>query len=80
MNDQNQHVSADGRIINVNAYGDNANEIELSALDEARAFFGPDVRLEVINDYRVYRPLSDDKDNVDGKKYRAGVQVRALSR
>jgi hypothetical protein len=79
MNDQDQHVSADGRILHVTAYGDNVNELELAALDEAREFFGPDVHLEVVNDYQVVGTGEFDKEAGD-KKYAAGMRVRALNR
>lgn len=55
MNDDTQQGERRlGRSIEVLAFGDNADEIELAALDEARKFFGKDIRLEVIRDYRVY--------------------------
>jgi hypothetical protein len=77
--DQDQHVSADGRILHVTVHGDNANELELAALDEARGFFGPDVHLEVVNDYQVTGTSEFDKD-ANGRKYIAGMRVRALNR
>jgi hypothetical protein len=67
-----------GRTIAVVAFGDTADEIEMAALDEARAFFG-DRRLEVIRDYAVQDAISSiDVDRESGKKYRAQVCVRVV--
>jgi hypothetical protein len=47
-----QKVS-EGRDISILAYGKTADELELDALDKAREFFGPHVRLEVRRNYAV---------------------------
>lgn len=69
-----------GREMRVLVFGDNADEIELAALDEVRGFFGDDVRLEVICDYKVFRVLPGEAVSTaaNGKKYRAGVTVRTI--
>lgn len=76
--DQEQRTLPGGRILHVTAYGDTADELELYALDEAREFFGTDVRLEVIDDYQVVGATHDPA--ASGKRYCAGVRVRALTR
>lgn len=65
-----------GRIFHMTAYGDNASEIEIAALVEAQAFFGDDVPLEVVQDYMVSKAGPSDLSG--GKKYAAGVSVRAI--
>jgi hypothetical protein len=70
-----------GRSIEVLAFGDNADEIELAALDEARKFFGRDIHLEVVRDYRVLdvRPGGALEAKAGGKGYQATVTVREPS-
>ena len=56
-------------------FGDTSDEIELAALDAARAFFGSTVRLEIVPGYKVH----DDGDDYlfhSGKKYRARLNIR----
>jgi hypothetical protein len=60
-----------GRLMQVEARGDTANEIELAALDEARQFFGEDVRLKVQGNYNI-----TGNSTPDGKKYRATVWIQ----
>ena len=82
MNDDTQQGERSlGRSIEVLASGDNADEIELAALDEARKFFGKDIRLEVVRDYRVFdvRPGSALEAKAAGKGYQATVTVREPS-
>ena len=73
-----------GRDLSLLVFGDNADEIELAALDKARAFFGDHVHLTVVQGYEVH----DDGDSeLNGKplypaaadkKYRARVIVRTI--
>lgn len=68
------------RTVNVCAYGDTADEIELAALDKARDFFGTDVQLEIVRDYAVIEVQSHRREVAGGKKYEApgGVIVHAV--
>lgn len=50
--DQSEQQTS-GRSISVRAKGSSAGELELDALDKARAFFGSDMRLEVVYDYQA---------------------------
>lgn len=71
----------DERSLLAEAYGDTPEELELAALDEARAFFGDDVRLAVVPNYAVARPQSPAtaaKALAAGKIYRALVRVRIV--
>lgn len=72
MNEQGQETALGGRQVTVDAYGDSANEIELYALDRAREFFGGDLQLEVVRDYRAYA------SEVGKGRYWAVVAVRAV--
>jgi hypothetical protein len=79
-NDQDQRAGVQGRGIAVRAFGDTANEIEMAAIDEARAVFGEDVRMEIVRNYRINRidPDSALTKDADGKRYVATVLVRAI--
>lgn len=59
------------RTIVIEAHGENVDEIEMCALDQARECFGLDVRLEVKRNYHVTRR---DR-HVSGKRYHAHVVV-----
>jgi predicted lysophospholipase L1 biosynthesis ABC-type transport system permease subunit len=48
-----QRETADGRSIAVRASGENADALEMNALDQAREFFGADIRLRVVRNYVV---------------------------
>jgi hypothetical protein len=66
-----------GRSIEVLAFGDTANELELAALDEARKFFGKDRQLEVVPSYKAFRPIvAQLVERADGKAYYATICVR----
>ncbi len=73
-NDLNTGSKAQGRIFRTTVYGDSAAEIEIIALTRAQEFFGDGVPLEVVQDYRV----TEAALRADGKKYTAGVDVRAV--
>lgn len=66
------------RCITLHAFGDNADAIEMDALDEARRAFGPDVALEVVRNYvmSLVEPGSALAARAGGKRYRAQVLVR----
>jgi hypothetical protein len=69
---------ATGRSIQVLAFGDNPEELELDAIDKARKFFGGSVRLEVERSYRVDAVLPGgalEKD-AGGKNWFAVVTLR----
>jgi len=48
-----QRETADARSISIRAHGDCADALEMNALDEARKFFGTDIRLRVVRNYVV---------------------------
>lgn len=66
--------TGEGRTMSVLAYGDNAAELEMYALDEARKFFGTELRLEIVQDYKVV--TAGETDASGGKRYRAGLIIR----
>lgn len=47
------------RSARVTGYGNTADEIELSALDEARKIFGPDLPLMVEQNYKIFPDNSE---------------------
>ena len=70
-----------GRQVKLLVVGDNAYELELAALDEAREFFGTDMRLKVVDDYVAF-PI-DPADSVakvreSGKRFYATVTVQTI--
>jgi hypothetical protein len=69
-----------GREIEVFVFGDNADEIELAALDEARPFFGESVHLTVVPAYRVMTVLPSGSlaAKANGKKYQSTITVRTV--
>lgn len=73
--DITQRQQSPGRILNVVVFGDTADEIELAALDEARAFFGGSRQLEIVPDYKVSGTIPQDGTD---KNYRAAVNVRTV--
>ena len=73
MSDQRTERLHGGRRIAIMAYGDTVTELEMDALDKARAFFGSDVRLEIWPEYGVIAdPINSDR------KYFAGIYVREV--
>jgi len=66
------------RVINVFVPGDTVDEIELAALDEARAFFGADRKLEIVRNYEVHAVSPGSRLAESGKKYSAALKVRAI--
>jgi len=76
-NDTSRHDEALGRKISVLAFGDTADEIELYALDQARAFFGKDLRLEVVRSYEVWGISTGSMlAKAGGKQHHAQITVR----
>ncbi|HLJ99530.1 MAG TPA: hypothetical protein VKU39_06435 [Streptosporangiaceae bacterium] len=80
MNEANRDTRPPGRKVQVKVYGDTADEIEMSALDQARPFFGDHAQLMVVHDYRAsslgeHSPL---RYRAAGKRYVADVTVRAV--
>lgn len=69
-----------GREMSVLAFGDNVGEVEMAALDEVRAFFGEDLRLEIVPSYQVWdvRPTNALAAEANGKKYYARIVVRVI--
>lgn len=67
-----------GRTINVYVAGNTADEIELAALDEARAVFGADIALEIIRDYAIHGTASSSTLKESVKKYCASLKVRTV--
>ena len=73
----------DQRAIEVKAFGNTPEELELDALDEAREFFGSDPLLEVQKDYTAKKPLGFENQNtaaLRGTTYMAFVRVRIAER
>lgn len=66
-----------GRSLMVSAYGGDMPGLEMAALDEARKFFGPDLRLEVVPGYRAF---ADALAKEASKRYHASVTVREVAR
>lgn len=78
---EHEQEQQDQRTFLAETYGDTPTEMELAALDEARAFFGDDVRLAIVPNYAVARPQSSpmvERAAELGKKYRALVRVRVV--
>ena len=78
--DAEQSTRPAGRSINVQAFGDSADELELAALDEARTVFGKDMRLEIVRDYLINPVSSATKlfEKAGGKRYVSTIGVRVL--
>jgi hypothetical protein len=86
--DTDRETRPAGRNVNVHVFGDTADEIEMAALDEVRPFFGEDVRLEVVRDYKAWRIseltwlAAEDAEAVkaqaNGKQWEADVTVRTI--
>jgi hypothetical protein len=74
---QGQRGDIEGRCISMRVFGDTASELEFAALDEARAVFGEDVRLEIEPSYRI-NPVAGLLDSkAGGKKYVTTIRVWA---
>jgi hypothetical protein len=69
-----------GREVEVFVFGNTADELELAALDEARPFFGAQVRLAIVPDYRAMTVLVGGSlaAKAAGRKYQATVIVRTV--
>lgn len=65
-----------GRTLGVKAFGDDADELELAALEEAEHAFGPGVPLGVVPCYHMYW-LGLDEIEITGKRYGAYIHVLA---
>ena len=78
---ETEREQSDERTFLAETYGDTPEELELAALDEARAFFGHEVRLAIVANYAVARPQSPAtaaRALEMGKTYRALVRVRIV--
>ncbi|MCF6467377.1 hypothetical protein FAF44_02970 [Nonomuraea sp. MG754425] len=73
-----------GRSMRPVAVGDTVDELELSALDKARAAFPPNVRLEIVPDYEIYTVPGDGGFSSfpgvleSGKTYYSHITVREV--
>lgn len=58
----------EGRSISVYVSGDTRDEMEAKALDAAVAFFGSDVRFEIVPDYKIYymAKITDEDHHAEG--------------
>jgi hypothetical protein len=65
-----------GRVFGVYAFGDDAGELELAALEEAEHAFGPGVPLAVAPCYRMSW-CSLEEMEMTGKRYSAHIEVLA---
>jgi hypothetical protein len=72
------------RSISVLVFGNNADEIELAALDVARPFFGGGVRLEVVRNWNasanadVWSRVARTREQAADKTYSAHITVRTV--
>jgi len=76
-----QRTEPYGRSITIYGYGNTADEIELSALDEARKVFGADLRLEVVRDYPVFPPDAEPhrtRCREEGLAWMANVKILVI--
>jgi hypothetical protein len=83
MDSTDRETRPASRSMSVRVFGNSADEIELSALDEARPFFGEAARLEVARDWHAgdvgsYATLNEYRERATGKKYTASVLVRTI--
>jgi hypothetical protein len=72
MDETRQRESTEGRSVVVGAYGDSVSDLEFSALDQAREFFGTAVRLEIVPGYEASGLASAPA----GERFYARVTVR----
>ena len=79
MNEQEQRERTYGRRITVEVRADSMNELEMAALDEARAYFGSEVQLEVLPNYHVHAYGHGVDNSNNGKRYHANVMVAELA-
>lgn len=77
--EQDTNTRPAGRTFISDVLGNTTDAIEMAALDAAREFFGGDLDLEVVRDYRVWPNTAPNKhpDCVKGR-YRAAVAVRVI--
>jgi hypothetical protein len=75
VNENEQRESMAGRSIRVGVDAPDLAALELAALDSAREFFGPDVRLEVVRDYQVHDMKSR---NDPARRWMASITVREI--
>jgi len=76
MNETDLQDGTLGRRLSVSAFGDNPEEIEFAALDEARRFFGEEAVLAIQPSYRVWVvETRADKARANGKRYWADISV-----
>ena len=73
MSEQRQDQRTEGRSVAVSAWGANAGDLEMAALDAGREFFGPEARLEVVRDYQVNAYNDEPKG-----RFNAQVTVREV--
>lgn len=74
--DTGQIAQPKQRSVQVTAYGDTMAEIEMSALDQAREFFGEGWRLRVDPGYMAYPPSSGARREASAsRKYMALLTV-----
>ena len=78
--DTGQQTRPAGRSIQVLAFGDDADGIEMDALDKARGFFGADLRIQIVPHYRVFANDGALAAEAPGKLYHASVTVQVIER
>lgn len=75
MSDRDTEQGTQGRTVRVGAYGKDMPSLEMAALDGAREFFGPHMRLEVIPDYEASHSESAPPE----RRFWAMVGVREVT-
>lgn len=72
-----------GRSMTIRVYGDDAAELELAALDEARQVFGDHAQLQISRDYSIGSTTSEhiydaEQAKASGKRYLASIRIEVL--
>lgn len=75
MSDRDTEQGTQGRAVRISAFGKDMPSLEMAALDGAREFFGPEMRLEVIPDYEASHIGSAPPE----KRFWAMVGVREVT-
>lgn len=60
-NEQREDQYLENRSVVVSAWGADLNALEMNALDIAREFFGPEIRLEISQDYKAHSYTDEPK-------------------
>jgi hypothetical protein len=75
MDETGQREQTSGRSVSVYVLAADATALELAALDEARRFFGGEVRLVIVRDYKVATYTTNDP----AQRYGASITVHEVA-